>query len=134
MINSNGCNYPCPEQISTVQKMLEPFTVNVLKFWTKLNNFSSCCLKFLKLCFAKKFTVQNFRKDLLTAKIDLAIGRFRSHEKNKQAAHGPRFAHLSDIVTADMQILCNIFQILSSQLMKISSFEQFLVLKKNIWA
>ena len=52
----------------------------------------------------------------------------------KQEAHGPRFAHLSDIATADMQMLCNIFPILSSQLMKISSFEQFLVLKKNIWA
>ena len=55
---------------------------------------------------------------------------------DKQEAHGPRFAHLSDIATADMQMLCNIFPILSSQLMKIhvSSFEQFLVLKKNIWA
>ena len=52
----------------------------------------------------------------------------------KQEAHGPRFAHLSDIATADKQMLCNIFPILSSQLMKISSFEQFLVLKKNIWA
>ena len=51
----------------------------------------------------------------------------------KQEAHGPQFAHLSDIATADMQMLCNIFPILSSQLMKIS-FEQFLVLKKNIWA
>ena len=51
-------------------------------------------------------------------------------EKKKQEAHGPRFAHLSDIATADMQIFPN----LSSQLMKISSFEQFLVLKKNIWA
>ena len=46
----------------------------------------------------------------------------------KQEAHGPRFAHLSDIATADMQMLCNIFPILSSQPMKISSFEQFLVL------
>ena len=53
---------------------------------------------------------------------------------SKQEAHGPRFAHLSDIATADMQMLCNIYPILSSQLMKISSFEQFLVLKKNIWA
>ena len=52
----------------------------------------------------------------------------------EQEAHGPRFAQLSDITTADMQMLCNIFPILSSQLMKISSFEQFLVLKKNIWA
>ena len=37
----------------------------------------------------------------------------------KQEAHGPRFAHLSDIATADMKRLGNIFQILSSQLMKI---------------
>ena len=49
-----------------------------------------------------------------------------------QEAHGPRVAHLSDIATADMQMLCNIFPILSSQLMKISSFKQFLILKKNI--
>ena len=27
----------------------------------------------------------------------------------KQEAHRPRFAHLSDIATADMQMLCNIF-------------------------
>ena len=52
----------------------------------------------------------------------------------KQEVHGPRLAHLSDIATADMQMLCNIFPILSSQLMEISSFDQFLVLKKNIWA
>ena len=53
---------------------------------------------------------------------------------HKQEAHGPWFAHLSDIATADMQMLCNIFPIPSSQLMKISSFEEFLVFKKNIWA
>ena len=58
----------------------------------------------------------------------------RVNTRKKQEAHRPRFAHLSDIATADMQMLCNIFPILSSQLMKISSFEQFLVLKKNIWA
>ena len=34
---------------------------------------------------------------------------------------------------ADMQMLCNIFPILSSQLMKRSSFKQFLILKKNIY-
>ena len=52
----------------------------------------------------------------------------------QQEAHGPRFAHLSDRATADMQMLCSIFPILSSQLIKmhVSSFEQFLVLKKNI--
>ena len=32
-----------------------------------------------------------------------------------------------------MQMLCNIFPILSSQLMKRSSFKQFLILKKNIY-
>ena len=49
-----------------------------------------------------------------------------------QEARGPRVAHLSDIATADKQMLCNIFPILSSQLMKRSSFKQFLILKKNI--
>ena len=51
----------------------------------------------------------------------------------KQEAHGPRVAHLSDTATANMQMLCNIFPILSSQLMKRSSFKQFLILKKNIY-
>ena len=51
----------------------------------------------------------------------------------KQEAHGPRVAHLSDIATADMLMLCNIFPILSSQLMTRSSFKQFLILKKNIY-
>ena len=55
----------------------------------------------------------------------------KKHTQNKQEAHGPWFAHLSDTA---MQMLCNIFPILSLQLMKISLFEQFLVLKKNIWA
>ena len=50
----------------------------------------------------------------------------------QQEAYGPRVAHLSDIATADMQMLCNIFPILSLQLMKRSSFKQFLILKKNI--
>ena len=56
-------------------------------------------------------------------------------QKHKQEAHGPRFAHLSDKATADMQMLSNIFPILSSQLMKISSFEQFLAgfRGKAIW-
>ena len=34
----------------------------------------------------------------------------------KQEAHGPRVTHLSGIASADMQMLCNIFPILSSQL------------------
>ena len=52
---------------------------------------------------------------------------------SEQDAHGPRVAHLSDIATADMQMVCNIFPILSLQLMKRSSFKQFLILKKNIY-
>ena len=43
--------------------------------------------------------------------------------RNKQEAHGPWVTHLSDIATADMQMLCNIFPILSSQLMERSSFK-----------
>ena len=54
-------------------------------------------------------------------------------QNQKQEAHGPWVAHLSDIATADMQMLCNIFPILSSQLLKRSSFKQFLILKKNIY-
>ena len=50
-----------------------------------------------------------------------------------QETHGPRLAHLSEIATYDMQMYCNIFPILSLQLMKGSPFEQFLVLKqKNV--
>ena len=54
-----------------------------------------------------------------------------SWEKKEQEAHGPWLAHLSEIATADMQMLCNIFLILSLQIMKGSLFEQFLVLKKK---
>ena len=54
--------------------------------------------------------------------------------KKEQEAHGPQVAHLSDIATADMQMLCNIFPILSSQLMKRSSFKQFFILKKKYMA
>ena len=54
------------------------------------------------------------------------------YNKHKQEAHGPWVAHLSDIATAGTQMLCNIFPILSSQLLKRSSFKQFLILKKNI--
>ena len=41
---------------------------------------------------------------------------FPIFKKFIQEAHGPRLAHLSDIATADMQMLCNNFPILSSQL------------------
>ena len=32
----------------------------------------------------------------------------------KQEAHGPQFTHLSETTTADMQMACNIFPILSN--------------------
>ena len=54
--------------------------------------------------------------------------------KSTQEAHGPWLVHLSEIATADMHLLCNIFfPILSLQLMKGSLFKQFLVLKKNVY-
>ena len=46
------------------------------------------------------------------------VNKSEKKKPKKQEALGPRFAHLSDIATADMQMLCNIFPILSSQLMK----------------
>ena len=49
----------------------------------------------------------------------------------QQQAHGPRLTHLSEIATADMHLLCNMFSILSLQLRKGSLFKQFLVLKKK---
>ena len=52
---------------------------------------------------------------------------------NNQEAHRPGLAHLSEIATADMHLLCNIFSILSLQLMNGSLFKQFLVLKKNVF-
>ena len=70
----------------------------------------------------------------LLAKTSETIQASFTLQPYKQEALGPRFAHLSDIATADMHLLCNIFPILSLQLVKISSIEQFLVLKKNIWA
>ena len=49
----------------------------------------------------------------------------------KHSINNKTLTHLSEIATADMQMLCNIFPILSMQLMKGSSFEQVLVLKKK---
>ena len=61
------------------------------------------------------------------------FGEAISLVQKKKKKRGPRVAHLSDISTADMQMLCNIFPILLSQLMKRSSFKHFLILKKNIY-
>ena len=70
--------------------------------------------------------------------IDISINRASPGiypiQNIKQEAHGPWVTHLSDIATADMQMLCNIFPILSSQLMKRSSFKQFFILKKKIYS
>ena len=50
------------------------------------------------------------------------IAKMAAKAKNRQEAHGPRLAHLSDKATADMHMLCDIFPILSLQLMNGSSF------------
>ena len=73
-------------------------------------------------------------KFITQSELTLAQKRPKTYKKLiKQEAHGPRVAHLSDIATADMQMLCNSFPILSSQLMKRSSFKQFFILKKKIY-
>ena len=48
--------------------------------------------------------------------------RQKQEKQHKKEANGPRLAHLSEIATAYMQTLCNIFPVLSLQLMKGSSF------------
>ena len=54
---------------------------------------------------------------------------FFHDRKFKQENHGSRFAHLSDIATDVMQHFSN--PIITTNE---TSFEQFLVLKQNIWA
>ena len=55
--------------------------------------------------------------DIICRPIENGVGGCGDGDK-KQEAHGPQVTHLSDITTADMQMLCNIFPILSSKLMK----------------
>ena len=55
----------------------------------------------------------------------------RSHKKISTSCTKRPKAHSPEWATADMQMLCNSFQILSLQLMKDSLFEQFMVLKKK---
>ena len=82
------------------------------------------------LIFSEKILIcYNFAEQTIHMKCKILF----SLKNNKQEAHGQCLAHLSEIATADMQILCNIFSILSLQLIKGSSFEQFLVLKKNVF-
>ena len=57
----------------------------------------------------------------------------KTKQNKKQKANGPQLVHLSEIATTDMLMLCNIFPVPSLQLMKGSSIEQFLVLKKNVY-
>ena len=93
---------------------------NLLRFsGNTVFTLNKCCSYFIFLCPPLKTSLVN--------------KKLRRRKKNKQEAHWPRVAHLSDIATADMQMLCNIFPILSSQLMKRSSFKQFFILKKKIY-
>ena len=102
---------------------------HLLSFWKILQNH----VIFKAWAKAFKFIIFKPPSQYCFTTTDCFISDLPFHRKSKQEAHGPQFAHLSYIATADMQMLCNIFPILSLQLMKISSFEQFLVLKKNIW-
>ena len=78
----------------------------------KVRTFKQCTAKF------------NIYYHWLVAVVNMkASSAISNQAKYEQEAHGPRVAHLSDIATADMQMLCNIFPILSSQLMKRSSFK-----------
>ena len=90
------------------------------------------CFILRLVCFGvdNKHVIIFFRMHFHWKKIQVSI---LFEKNNKQEAHEPRVAHLSDIATADMQMLCNIFPILSSQLMKRSSFKQFFILKKKIY-
>ena len=131
----------CGSVVSTRTRVVYITFCNVL-LWTSANTHDIKCLFYSSLV----PTIQDrllchlglHRQHLqITSPLLLSLGQKLGHQaKTKQEAHVSRFAHLSDLATADMQMLCNIFPILSSQLMKIhvSSFEQFLVLKKNIWA
>ena len=111
-------------------------------------NISKCCLlNFLSSMQSAKYTalwvISNKKKSSTKCKmckLRSLCAFTKSHynhcclvQATLQEAHGPRVAHLSDIATADMQMLCNIFPILSSQLMKRSSFKQFFILKKKIY-
>ena len=64
-----------------------------------------------------------FIHKILRGNKNLRITKGHSSVVNlQQEAHRPRLAHLSEIATADMQMLCNTFLILSLQLMTGSSF------------
>ena len=105
-----------------------------MKFGENISDGSRVILaRMMQVLMDRRTGTQNFRRNNIIPS-PLFVQGIKMYRLYKQEAHGPRFTHLSDIATADMQMLCNIFPILSSQLMKISSFEQFLVLKKNIWA
>ena len=95
--------------------------------------FADTCCRPLKRKFRKCPWISGVLRFTERSRGRLHIYFYHRITKFKQEAHGPRVAHLSDIATADMQMLCNIFPILSSQLMKRSSFKQFFILKKNIY-
>ena len=65
-------------------------------------------------CYIKTYAVGTHLKCLCKALL-MSAHNICIYGEIIQEAHGPRLAHLSDITTADMQMLCNIFPILSSQ-------------------
>ena len=101
--------------------------------------FKNCFLDFFLYCYINQLFSCNRSISLFTYNIIsirfVTLFKTKWHKTRlqcKQEAHGPWVAYLSSIANADMQMLCNIFPILSSQLMKRSSFKQLLILKKNI--
>ena len=56
---------------------------------------------------------------------------FLQEKKNKQEAHGPWLINLSDIATADMQMLCNIFPILIPIIAVLSFEEEYMGMTVN---
>ena len=97
-------------------------------FVVKIRTFKKfVCQRFLPDSSHKYKQVVNLLMTKMSVLIFLPLSKFFPRGPWATAC-SPR-----DIATADMQMLCNIYSILSSQLMKGSSFNQFLVLKKNIY-
>ena len=102
---------------------------DINKLW---EDFKDICLHAIAAHVPTKMTLTRFHQLCVNQNIK-SLSRYKKkafrhvqqtglRQDIQQEARWPRFAHLSDIATADMQMLCNIFPILSSQLMKISSF------------
>ena len=66
------------------------FMVNVLKFQTKLINFSSCCSNFKNYDLLKILLFEILGQIHLQPKIDLAVGCFRTPETTRKGSIGQK--------------------------------------------